>query len=109
MAQATAVQALAGHWATGQSSAEDAHLGSLLAWIESGAAAARTAEAGPPAGPATDPSFDNDVLAPLIEAGNADELAAVLREQLNPAWEQMWRALDLLRRMLLEEEPTAQS
>ncbi|HEY7274004.1 MAG TPA: hypothetical protein VH502_14825 [Actinoplanes sp.] len=93
----TAVQALALHWATGQSSAEDAHLGSLLAWIDSGAAAARAAEAGPPAGPATDPSFDNDVLAPLIEAGAAADLTAVLREQLTPVWEQVWRALDLLR------------
>jgi hypothetical protein len=93
----TAVQALALHWATGQSSAEDAHLGSLLAWIESGAVAARAAESGPPAGPATDPEFDNRVLAPLIESGDAGELAAVLREQLTPVWEQMWRALDRLR------------
>jgi hypothetical protein len=92
-----AVQALALHWATGQSSVEDAHLGSLLAWIESGAVAARAAEAGPPAGPATDPDFDNRVLAPLIESGNAEELGAVLREQLTPVWEQMWRALDLMR------------
>jgi hypothetical protein len=93
----TAVQALALHWASGQSSAEDAHLGSLLAWIGTGAAAARAAEAGPAAGPATDPSFDNDVLAPMIESGNADELTTVLREQLTPVWEQMWRVLDLLR------------
>jgi hypothetical protein len=92
-----AVQALALHWATGQSSVEDAHLGSLLGWIESGRAAARDAEAGPPAGPATDPEFDNRVLAPLIESGNAGELTVVLREQLTPVWDQMWRALDLLR------------
>jgi hypothetical protein len=92
-----AVQALALHWATGQSSAEDAHLGSLLAWIESGATAARVAEREPPAGPATDPEFDNRVLAPLIESGDAAGLASVLREQLTPVWEQMWRALDLLR------------
>jgi hypothetical protein len=93
----TAVQALASHWATGQSSAEDAHLGSLLAWIEAGAAAARAAESGPPAGPATDPEFDNRVLAPLIESGDAGGLTAVLREQLTPVWEQMWRAVELLR------------
>jgi hypothetical protein len=93
----TAVQALALHWATGQSGAEDAHLGSLLAWIDSGAAAARTAEAAPPAGPATDPDFDNRVLAPLIDSGDGAGLAAVLREQLTPVWEQMWRALELLR------------
>src|SRR4051812_27807730 len=32
----TAVQALTLHWATGQSGAEDNHLGALLAWLESG-------------------------------------------------------------------------
>jgi hypothetical protein len=94
-----AVQALALHWATGQSSVEDAHLGSLLGWIESGAAAARAAESGSPAGPATDPEFDNRVLAPLIESGDADELTVVLRDHLMPVWEQMWRALDLLREL----------
>ena len=93
----TAVQALALHWATGQSSAEDAHLGSLLAWIVTGAAAARAAEHGPPAGPATDPEFDNAVLAPLMESGSVGELETVLRGQITPVWEQMWRALDLLR------------
>ena len=92
----TAVQALALHWATGQSGAEDAHLGSLLAWIESGARAAREAEAGPVAGPATDPEFDNYVLAPLISGGDPS-LPAVLRELLLPTWQRMWRAIDLLR------------
>jgi hypothetical protein len=91
-----AVQALGLHWATGQSGAEDAHLGSLLAWIESGADAARSAEREPGAGPATDPEFDNRVLAPLIAASSPD-LTPVLEALLRPAWDQMWRALSLLR------------
>ena len=62
-----AVQALGLHWATGQSSAEDAQLGSLYAWITAGASAARAAENGPVAGPATDPAFDNRVLGPLFD------------------------------------------
>jgi hypothetical protein len=90
------VQALGLHWATGQSGAEDAHLGSLIAWIEEGAEAARAAERGPVAGPATDPEFDNRVLAPLIAASSPD-LLPVLRDLLLPTWEQMWRGLDLLR------------
>ncbi|MFI5890906.1 hypothetical protein ACIA5D_12400 [Actinoplanes sp. NPDC051513] len=90
------VQALGLHWATGQSGAEDNHLGSLVAWIESGAAAARQAERGPVAGPATDPDFDNHVLAPLI-AGSDPALSAVLHDLLLPTWERMWRSLDLLR------------
>ena len=92
----TTVQALMMHWATGQSGAEDNHLGSLLAWIESGAAAAREAERGPVAGPSTDPDFDNHVLAPLI-ANSDPGLRKVLHELLLPTWAGMWRALDLLR------------
>jgi hypothetical protein len=91
-----AVQALGLHWATGQSGAEDAQLGVLLAWIEEGVAAARAVENGPVAGPATDPDFDNKVLAPLI-ADQSPELPAVLRSLLLPTWEQMWRTVALLR------------
>ncbi|MET0495180.1 MAG: hypothetical protein ABW000_18825 [Actinoplanes sp.] len=101
-----AVQALGLHWATGQSSAEDAQLAALLAWISppagrSGAEAARAAEdpaLTPPAGPATDPAFDNHVLAPLMSTAEPDvgELTEVLRAQLLPTWELMWQALDLL-------------
>ncbi|MBB2947911.1 hypothetical protein FB565_007682 [Actinoplanes lutulentus] len=91
-----AVQALGLHWATGQSATEDAQFGTQLAWIESGAAEAREAENGPVAGPATDPEFDNKVLAPLIER-SAPELPDVLRELLLPTWDRMWRTLDLLR------------
>ena len=99
-----AVQALGLHWATGQSSAEDAQLAAQLAWIDpppgrSGAEAALAAESTPAAGPATDPDFDNHVLAPLMSAGepDLDELTEALRGQLMPTWRLMWRALDLLR------------
>ena len=113
------VDALAGHWATGQSAAEDANLAALLGWIDpppgmTGAQAARAAEDPvrcPPAGPATDPSFDNEVLAGRIDAVRAARavgdgaalaraqaaLEAALRTQLEPAWELMWRAAGLLR------------
>ncbi|MFD3725905.1 hypothetical protein [Streptomyces sp. NPDC058671] len=126
------------HWATGQSSLEDQHLGALLAWIdprdgETGAEGALRAEVGrdergqllcPPAGPATDPAFDNRLLAPAIERydrarqalGTAEdgesadsalvELHAAERElrrlvgsQLKPTWDAVWRALDLLREL----------
>lgn len=108
-------RALTEHWATGQSSLEDDHLGALLAWFPPGApgthgavAAAEAEERCPPAGPATDPEFDNTVLAPAIEAyQQADdehtrqrayaELEAALRGQLTPTWELMWRGIELLR------------
>jgi hypothetical protein len=111
--------ALTDHWATGQSATEDANLAALLGWIlpppgMTGAAAARAAEDPvrfPPAGPATDPSFDNEVLEPRINAirtakatgdGGAllraqTAMEAALRSQLEPTWELMWRAVGLLR------------
>lgn len=99
-----AVQALSLHWATGQSSAEDAQLAAHLAWVdpppgEPGPVAARAAERLPAAGPATDPEFDNDVLAPLMarDEPDLDQLTDVLREHLLPTWRQMWRTLELLR------------
>jgi hypothetical protein len=99
-----AVQALGLHWATGQSSAEDAQLAAQLAWIDPppgtpGSVAAREAEQLPAAGPASDPEFDNQVLAPLMatDQPDLDRLTDVLREQLMPTWRQMWRTLDLLR------------
>ncbi|MCE3033299.1 hypothetical protein [Streptomyces sp. CMSTAAHL-2] len=127
---------LSRHWATGQSGLEDQHLGALLAWLDppagsSGAEAARSAEldrdpAGqlrcPPAGPATDPAFDNKLLAPAIERYDRartalaaaedpleadDRLAALTRaerevrelieSQARPTWDAVWRGLDLLR------------
>ncbi|MFJ5719866.1 hypothetical protein [Streptomyces sp. NPDC093149] len=126
------------HWATGQSSLEDQHLGALLAWIdapagESGARAALRAERErdgegqllcPPAGPATDPAFDNRLLAPAIEkydrartslAAAEDGLAAdarlgeltaaereiraLLAGVMRPTWDAVWRGLDLLREL----------
>ncbi|MFG2597853.1 hypothetical protein [Streptomyces sp. NPDC048462] len=126
------------HWASGQSSLEDQHLGALLSWVDppagvSGAEAALRAElardgAGqllcPPAGPATDPDFDNRLLAPAIErydrartalaaaedglaadAGLAAltaaerEIGALLASVLRPTWDAVWRGLDLLREL----------
>lgn len=127
---------LSRHWATGQSGLEDQHLGALLAWIdppegEPGDVAARRAElardAGgqllcPPAGPATDPAFDNELLAPAIErydrartalAAAEDGLEAddrfgaltaaeqeirdLVLSRTQPVWEAVWHGLDLLR------------
>jgi hypothetical protein len=100
-----ATDALAQHWASGQSPVEDRNLASLLGWIDpppgmTGADAAAQAEdplTWPPAGPATDPSFDNEVLAPLIDAGTVPSLERALATQLEPTWALMWRAVDLLR------------
>lgn len=119
----SATDLLARHWATGQSPLEDQHLGALLAWIDppdgmSGREAASRAQTGrgpdgllrcPPAGPATDPVFDNKALAPAMSrydaarTAGADPSEAVagirglLESQLRPAWDDVWRALDLLR------------
>jgi hypothetical protein len=110
---------LADHWATGQSATEDANLGALLGWIDppygaTGREAARLAEDPvrcPPAGPVTDPTFDNEVLAPILAAireaaltGDGVRLARAqaamdraLAAQLEPTWALMWRAIDVLR------------
>ncbi|MFC5955618.1 hypothetical protein ACFP51_14335 [Streptomyces pratens] len=124
------------HWATGQSTLEDQHLGALLAWIDppagrSGSEAAREAELArdadgqlrcPPAGPATDPAFDNKLLAPAIErydrartalaaaqdgleaderlgalAAAEREIRALVESRTRPTWDAVWRGLDLLR------------
>ncbi|AGL14741.1 hypothetical protein [Actinoplanes sp. N902-109] len=102
-----AVQAISSHWVTGQSSAEDAQLAALLAWVDPPAggsvfeavARAENPALTPPAGPATDPAFDNHVLAPLLAVAEPDvaALTGILRDQLTPTWHLMWRALDLLR------------
>jgi hypothetical protein len=69
-------EVLTAHWATGQSGLEDANLAALVGWIApsggmGGAEAAVLAEdpvRWPPAGPSTDPTFDNEILAPALAA-----------------------------------------
>jgi hypothetical protein len=99
-----ATHALTDHWATGQSAVEDQNLAALLGWIDpptgvSGADAARAAEdplIWPPAGPATDPTFDNEVLAPLIGSAEGSALERALARVLDPTWTLVWRAIELL-------------
>uniref|UniRef100_A0AAU2JR71 SseB protein N-terminal domain-containing protein n=1 Tax=Streptomyces sp. NBC_00049 TaxID=2903617 RepID=A0AAU2JR71_9ACTN len=123
----SATELLGRHWASGQSNLEDQHLGALLAWIappegESGAEEALRAELArdrdgqllvPPAGPATDPAFDNRLLAPAMarydaarsaEPFDADAFAraeaavrALVAAQMKPTWDAVWRSLELLR------------
>ncbi|WP_377271265.1 hypothetical protein [Peterkaempfera sp. SMS 1(5)a] len=125
---------LSRHWATGQSHLEDQHLGALLAWISpppgmSGAEAARQAESArdeqgqlhcPPAGPATDPRFDEKLLGPAVARYDAaraalrarpggderaerhvrraaEEIRELLAGVLRPTWDQVWHGIDLLR------------
>jgi hypothetical protein len=112
-----ATRALALHWASGQSDVEDQNLATLLGWIDppagltgqDAAAAAEDPLTCPPAGPATDPTFDNEVLAPLIAAcsrpdmDSAQQQAAILSlqkalaGQLAPTWKSVWQAVGLLR------------
>ncbi|GAA3261562.1 hypothetical protein [Nonomuraea helvata] len=92
-----ATEELARHWASGQSSLEDANLAALLAWITTGPSdEAEDPLIWPPAGPATDPGFDAEVLAPAIESGAAERITEALRTQLEPTWRLMWQAIDLL-------------
>ncbi|MFF5704130.1 hypothetical protein ACFY7H_16730 [Streptomyces sp. NPDC012794] len=124
----SATELLGRHWATGQSSLEDQHLGALLAWIDppegvSGAEQALRVELArdgdgqllvPPSGPATDPAFDNKLLAPAIARFDAARAAGGARDddavrsaegmvrqlvvdQMRPAWSQTWEAIELLR------------
>ncbi|MCY0946409.1 hypothetical protein [Streptomyces antarcticus] len=125
----SATDLLSRHWASGQSNLEDQHLGALLAWIAppggaSGAEAALRAELGrdgdgqllvPPAGPATDPAFDNRVLAPAMARYDAartaeppdgpalaraeEHVRALVEAQMRPAWDAVWRSVELLREL----------
>lgn len=105
-----ATDALATHWQTGQLPSEDLNLAALLGWIDppagmDGPQAARAGEHLPPAGPDSDPNWDADILAALIEEWHAAdddaaratvriELEGEIREQLAPAWQACWRALE---------------
>jgi hypothetical protein len=108
-----ATEALALHWQTGQLPSEDLNLAALLGWIApadglDGPAAARLGEQAPPAGPDSDPNWDAQVLADLIQSWHAagadraaqaavrEELEEEIREQLMPAWLNCWRTLDRL-------------
>ncbi|MER0246628.1 hypothetical protein AAHZ94_32580, partial [Streptomyces sp. HSW2009] len=65
----------------------------------------------PPAGPATDPAFDNRLLAPAMaryDAARADgdpaaiaeaeqAMRALVASQLQPTWDALWHGIDLLR------------
>ncbi|WP_329385154.1 hypothetical protein OG625_24950 [Streptomyces sp. NBC_01351] len=123
----SATDLLSRHWASGQSNLEDQHLAALLAWIappagESGARAAERAELArdrdgqllvPPAGPATDPAFDNRLLAPAMARYDAARTAepldaralarveegvrALVAAQMRPTWDAVWRSVELLR------------
>lgn len=59
----------------------------------------------PPAGPATDPVFDNTVLAPATArydagiTGAGEDIARLLAGQMRPTWDAVWRSLDLLREL----------
>jgi hypothetical protein len=110
---------LAAQWATGQSPLEDANLAAQLAWIDPppGMTALRAALAAedplrcPPAGPATDPGFDQAILEPLTRnydrARQADdqdgasrataEMTNALNCQLEPTWHAVWHGISLLR------------
>ncbi|GAA2241073.1 MULTISPECIES: hypothetical protein [Kitasatospora] len=130
---------LARHWATGQSHLEDQHLAAQLAWHLprpglTGAETALLAETErdvhgrlthPPAGPVTDPRFDELLLAPAINRHDSalaalaglqqapgrpeqveqarlhvkqasEQLRSVLEQELLPTWRDVWRGLDLL-------------
>ena len=107
-----ATEALTTHWQTGQLPSEDLNLAALLGWIDppvgmNGPQASRAGEASPPAGPDSDPNWDAEILAELIQewhaadndarrSGVRRELEAEIREQLTPAWANCWRALDRL-------------
>ncbi|MEV6338719.1 hypothetical protein AB0M12_28855 [Nocardia vinacea] len=114
-----ATDLLAEHWATGQSGLEDQNLAALMAWIappagtsvEQALLDAENPMLCPPAGPATDPEFDNTYLYPAIRAADAaralgdeagmaaaqTELRELINEQIKPTWRMMWEAISLLR------------
>ncbi|WP_432091875.1 AAA family ATPase [Streptomyces sp. NRRL F-5630] len=102
------------HWITGQSLLEDADLATLLAWIDpphpsagghQAALHAQDPAIHRSAGPATDPAFDTDRLAPLFHtyrtrpgerARCLADLRILVADYLHPTWERMWQAYTLL-------------
>lgn len=106
-------------WATGQSSLEDQHLASVLAWVDpppgrSPLQASLTAEDRPTAGPVSSPQWDKTVLDPAMTAfnearsGSTDPkiyrrfsatVERLVHEALTSAWEDTWRALSLMREL----------
>jgi len=120
-----ATELLRRHWVSGISDLESEDLHVQLAWIDpparsTGAKAAAAVEerrfsgdlaAG---GPTPDPSWDRDVLAPLVADFNAKRtrsedhpivvrhgaaICTAVREALEPTWNSTWRAIELLRRL----------
>ena len=122
-ALAVATEVLARHWATGQTPAEDQHLGALLAWIDPlpgvdvPAAALKAARS--PMGPHTPPSWDIERLAPLLERYHRDrkrgagrwarEWGRQVREEVlalaEPIYANIGRAHATLRGLTLPELP----
>lgn len=106
------------HYKTGQLPAEDLNMGALLGWVDpldglSGPQAARRGEQQPPAGPLTDPNWDADYLEGFSKQwrttsrDSRDSYKMLheqrLREQLLPAWNDLWRSREIMQRM----DPTA--
>jgi len=107
-----ATDALILHWQTGQLPSEDLNLAALLGWIDppagmDGPQAALVGERSSPAGPESDPAWDDATLTGLVRdwhaAGDAASRSAVRRDledeirgQLTGAWADCWSARDLL-------------
>jgi hypothetical protein len=94
----TATSALTAHYATGQTTLEDEHLGSLLVWMKEHVDAKALmdelehAEAYP-MGHHTNPQFDLDVLAPLVGTFNESKRQGASPERLRSLDESIRRAL----------------
>lgn len=109
---------LAQHWRTGQSDLEDAQLATLLAWIDpgegiDGRAAARLAERArrsTPAGPSSDPGWDerldtlvrgfnqsrNGATDPATVRRYAGPVEELCRDALERTWQDLWHGHGLL-------------
>lgn len=109
-----ATEALTMHWATPQMDIEDAALGTVLAWIDpppglTPMQAAVRSESEAPAGPISDPEWDNSVLAPVIDEFNRLRRAGVdpqtasqgvrnaIAQMIERPWADTWHALKVLR------------